>query len=112
VQLHCSCLRPAGPPAPCWPACTLQERWNLKAAHSLQKQDTLGQEQIIFFIGAVPKIRKLSCSFQDKKKGNYFLKNLSNSGISTFEVYMARKHSPVISKESFRPAQLPQQLFF
>ncbi len=26
VQLLCSCLRPAGPRAPCWPACTLRAR--------------------------------------------------------------------------------------
>jgi hypothetical protein len=31
-------------PAPCRPACTLRARLNSKAAHSLQKQDTLGQE--------------------------------------------------------------------
>jgi hypothetical protein len=30
-------------PAPDRPACTLLARLNLKAAHSLQKQDTLGQ---------------------------------------------------------------------
>ncbi len=49
----------------------------------------------------------MSCSFQEK--GNYFLKILSNLDISTIKVYMARKHSPVISKERFRPAQ---QLLF
>ena len=41
-----SCLRPAGRPAPCWPACTLRALLNLKAAHSWQKQDTFVQEQI------------------------------------------------------------------
>jgi hypothetical protein len=51
----------------------------------------------------VPKIRKLSCSFQEK--GNYLLKMLSNLDISTTEVYMARKHSPRILKGRFRPAQ-------
>jgi hypothetical protein len=57
----------------------------------------------------VPKIslRKLSCSFQEK--GNYFLTIPSNLDISTIEVYMARKLSPAISKERFRPEQ---QLFF
>ncbi len=32
-------------PAPGRPACTLRARLNPKAVHSLQKQDTLGQEQ-------------------------------------------------------------------
>ena len=54
------------------------------------------------FIDAVPKTRKLSCSFQEK--GNYFLKILSKLDISTIEVYMARKYSPRIPKERFRPA--------
>ncbi len=40
------CLFPAGPPASCWPACTLRARLNFKAAHSWQKQDTIVQEQI------------------------------------------------------------------
>jgi hypothetical protein len=51
----------------------------------------------------VPKTRKLSCSFQEKE--NYILKILSKLDISTIEVYMARKHSPQIPKEHFRPAQ-------
>jgi hypothetical protein len=61
-------------------------------------------ELVLFFdfIDAVPKTRKLSCSFQEK--GNYFLKILSKLDISTIEVYMARKHSPRIPKERFRPA--------
>ena len=45
VQLLCSCLRPEGPPATCWPTCSLRAAHS-KAAHSLQQQDTLGQEQI------------------------------------------------------------------
>ncbi len=32
VQLLCSCLRPASPPAPCWPACTLLARSAFVAA--------------------------------------------------------------------------------
>jgi hypothetical protein len=44
------------------------------------------------FIDAVPKTRKMSCSFQ--VKGNYLLKILSNLDNSTIELYMARKHSP------------------
>jgi hypothetical protein len=36
------------------------------------------------FIDAVPEIRKLNCSFQEK--GNCFLKILSNLDISTIEV--------------------------
>ena len=61
-------------------------------------------ELVLFFdfIDAVLKIRKLSCSFQEK--GNYFLKILSNLDISTIKVCMARKHSPRIPKERFRPA--------
>jgi hypothetical protein len=55
----------------------------------------------------VQKIRKLSCSFQEK--GNYLLKIQSKLDISTIEVYMARKHSPRIPKVRSRPAQ---QLFF
>jgi hypothetical protein len=57
------------------------------------------------FIDALPKIRKLrACSFQER--GNYFLKILLNFDISTIEVYMARKHSPLIPKERFRPKHL------
>jgi hypothetical protein len=40
VHLTCSPMHPAGPPAPCGRAA------QSKAAHSLQQQDTLGQEQI------------------------------------------------------------------
>jgi hypothetical protein len=50
----------------------------------------------------MPKMRKLSCSFQEK--GNYLLKNPSKLDISTIEVYTARKHSPQIPKERSRPA--------
>jgi hypothetical protein len=66
-------------------------------------------ELLLFFdfIDSVPKIRKLSCSFQEK--GNYFLKILLSLDISTIEVYMTRKHSPLMPKECFRPAQ---QLLF
>jgi hypothetical protein len=47
----------------------------------------------------VPKIKQLSCSFQEK--GNYFLKILFNLDISTIEVYMAGKHSPLTPNERF-----------
>jgi hypothetical protein len=62
-------------------------------------------ELLLFFdyIDAVPKIREMSCSVQEK--GSYFLKILSNLDISTMEVCMARKHRSVISKERFRPEQ-------
>ncbi len=45
----------------------------------------------------------LSCSFLEKE--NYLLKIMTNLDISTIEVYMARKHSTLIPKERFRPAQ-------
>ncbi len=75
-----------------------------------QLKDSCAQDQALLFfdfIDAVPKIRKFSCSIQEK--GNYFLKIQSNLDISTIEVYMERKHSPLIPKERFRPAQ---QLLF
>ena len=48
VQLLCSCLRPAGPPAsaPAGPLAPCGRAAHSKAAHLLQQQDTLGQEQI------------------------------------------------------------------
>jgi hypothetical protein len=44
-----------------------------------------------------------------QEKGNYFLNILLNLDIRTIEVYMARKYSPLLPEERFRPAQ---QLFF
>ncbi len=51
-------------------------------------------ELVLFFdfIDAVPNIRKLSCSFQ--QKGNSFLKIPSNLDMGIIEVYIARNHSP------------------
>jgi hypothetical protein len=58
-------------------------------------------ELVLFFdfIDTVPKVRQLSCSFLEKE--NYFLKILFNLDVSTIEVYMARKHSPLKPKERF-----------
>jgi hypothetical protein len=58
-----SCLRPAGRPAPCWPACTLLALLNLKAAHLRQKQDTFVQEQISSLLCLQPSGSPLAPSF-------------------------------------------------
>jgi hypothetical protein len=56
-----SCLR--GPPASCWPACTVQARLNFKAAHSWQKQDTFVQEQISSLLCLPPSGSPVAASF-------------------------------------------------
>jgi hypothetical protein len=93
-------------------ALTKEMRWASNIFWYIAKQlkDSWAQvwaRSFLWFIDAVPKIRKLSCSFQEK--ANYFLKFLSNLDINTIEVYMARKHAPVISKERLKPEQ---QLLF
>ncbi len=58
-----SCLRPAGRPAPCWPASTLRAHLILNAAHSWQKQDKFVQEQISSLLFLPPSGSPVAPSF-------------------------------------------------
>ncbi len=57
VHTICNCFIPACARPARWPACThrlRRARLNLKAAHLLQKQDTVGQKQISSFLYLPP----------------------------------------------------------
>ncbi len=86
-------LHPAGLPAPCWRAA------HSKAAHSLQQQDTLGQEQISLLLcrqlQGSPKVASLSAAAEPLAA---LAAPASGSVLDSYVVWATKLHLNVVTR--------------